>query len=142
MIIPNGVIFLKIKKQCNFRLLKIMSNFDVSSVHCLPCVLKLVKYEISRRTVMTQALLSDFIRASFNSSILIVIFYSLESILITCTKHLTDCLNFDWRMCNHYNRRTFFTIMYKNETFRVRKCCFCYKISLITILDNFLRVFC
>ena len=119
-----------------------MSNFDVSMVYCCPCVLKLVKFEISRREVLTQALLSDFIRAHFNSSILIEIFQSLECILITCTKSLVECLCFNWRWCNHYNKRSFFTTVYENQTFRVLKCRFCYKLSLISILGNFLQIFC
>ena len=80
-----------------------MSNFDVSVVYCCPCVLKLVKIEIQKRNVLTQALLTDFIKAKFDQAILIE--------LITCTKHLHECLYFDYEWCNHYSReRLFFRI--------------------------------
>ena len=118
-----------------------MPNFDVCIVYCCRCVLKLVEFQISRREVLSQVLIIDFIRACFNSSMLIELFKSLECVLITCTKRLVKCLYFDWKWCNHYNR-TFFTTVYDDQTFRVSKRRSCYKLSLISILDNFLRIFC
>ena len=117
-----------------------MANFDVSIVYCCPYVIGLVKYEISRTEVLTQALVSDFIWARFQASILNELFSSMSTILIKCVKHLVECLYFDWKLCSHYNRRTFFTAVYESQTFRVSKCRYCYKMSLTYVLDNFLRV--
>ena len=77
------------------------SNFDVSIVYCRACVFNLVKFEIKRRSVLTQVLLNDFIRARYDKCILIELFYLLESILITCTKHLSECFVFDWKPRYH-----------------------------------------
>ena len=92
-------------------------NFEASIVYCCPCVLELVKFEISRRDVVTQVLQSDFIRARFNTSILIEFFPLMEGILITCTRHLADCFCFDWKWCNHYNGGTFFHFFLSSKFF-------------------------
>ena len=88
-------------------------NFEVNVVYCCPCVLDLVRFEISRRNVLTQVLLTDFICARFNSSILIELFQSTGIVLITCTKYLIENFCFDWKWCNHYNKRTFFSIFFE-----------------------------
>ena len=118
------------------------SNFDFSIVYCCPCVFNMVKFELKRRSVLTQVLLSDFIRARYDKCILIELFYSLETILITCTEHLSESFVFDWESCHHYNKRTFCIIQLKNQSIPISKCRMCFKTSLITILDNYLHVFC
>ena len=89
---------------------------------------------------MSQVSISDFIRARFVYSIIIEIFESYEGILIIGSKHLFECFFFDWKWCNHYMKKTHFTIMYGSV--HVSKCCKCYKLSLMTIPDNFLHIFC
>ena len=114
------------------------SNFDVSIVYYCPCVLSLVKFEICRRSVLTQVFLADFIRLRFNQSVLIELFPFLHYAFITCIKHLCNCLCFDWKWCNHFNKN-FFTYQMENC---IPKCCMCYKQTLISIFDNFFRIFC
>ena len=116
------------------------SNFDVSMVYCCHRVLNLVKFEIYRRKkVVTQGLLTDCIKACFNQSVIIEFFPSLHYAFIPCTKHLHDCLCFDWKWCNHFKKK-FFT--YQIENCRISKCRICYKQTLISIFGNSFRIFC
>ena len=109
-------------------------------VYCCPCVLSLVKFEIYRRKeVLTQVLLTGFIKARFNQSVIIELFPSLHYVFITCTKNLYDCFCFDWKWCNHFNKK-FFT--YQIENCCISKCRLCYKQTLISIFDDFFRIFC
>ena len=64
------------------------SNFYISIVFCYPSVFYMVKFETKRRNVLTQVLLSDFIRARYDKCILIELFYSLESMVDAKSNYL------------------------------------------------------
>ena len=114
-----------------------MANFDVSIVYCCPCVLMLVKKEINKKKFLSQALLTDFIKAKFDNAILIKLLLSIECLFISCFKDLQQCLYLDYEWCNHYSRkRDYFS--YKTEDFYlVSKCKICSKNFLINNFSNF-----
>ena len=94
-----------------------MRNFDVSFTRCCPCFLSLLTEALynSKRKNDTSVLLSDYVSSRYEKTFAIETFIQSGTILFTCFQHLLQIFCFDFKLCYHYQKRSYFCVIYKEE---------------------------
>ena len=89
----------------------VMKNFEVEFVFTCPCFLGIVLLAISGSKKNERTIhISDFIFVRNGKDICAAeTFGSDKSFLFSCGKLVVECFFFDVNICNHYNKRSFFT---------------------------------
>ena len=117
-----------------------MKIFEVSFTRCCPCFLELLKealYESDRKKD-TSALMYQYVSSRYEGGFVTETYVCSATILFSCFSHLLQIFCFDFIYCNHYQKRTYFTVLYKeNNLCAVRKCYAYYRKSVQRLLYNF-----
>ena len=59
-----------------------------------------------------------------------------------CFEHLLQTFCFDFKLCCHYHKRTYFSVIYREEVEHVRECYMCYRKSVERLLCHYLCFSC
>ena len=82
----------------------------------------------SERKNDTSVLLYQYISARYTDGFATETFASSGTILFACFTHLLQTFCFDFKFCNHYRKRSYFTVVCKENNARlVTKCYVCYR---------------